>query len=144
MPDPVRGLAEMARVTRPGGVVAACVWDHAGGMGPLGLFWQAARELDPTVVDESRPPGTREGHLRQLFVEAGLREVAETTLTADLEHPDFDAWWAPFAGGCRAGRRLHGRPVPGRSGRTPRAAPRAASGLARSSSARAWAARGLV
>ena len=59
MTDPVRGISEMRRVTRPGGVVAACVWDHAGGMGPLGLFWQTARELDPTVVDESDLPGTR-------------------------------------------------------------------------------------
>ena len=49
MSDPLAGLAEMARVTRRGGVVAACVWDHAGGKGPLGLFWDAARELDPDV-----------------------------------------------------------------------------------------------
>lgn len=47
MSDPVVGLGEMARVTRGGGVVAACVWDHAGGRGPLGLFWEAAREIDP-------------------------------------------------------------------------------------------------
>jgi SAM-dependent methyltransferase len=99
MTDPVRGISEMRRVTRPGGVVAACVWDHAGGKGPLGLFWNTARELDPTVVDESDLPGTREGHLRRLFIDAGLRDVSDTTLAADLEHPDFDAWWEPFAGG---------------------------------------------
>jgi hypothetical protein len=68
-------------------------------MGPLGLFWHTARELDPTVVDESDLPGAREGHLGRLFVEAGLRDVTETSLAADLEHPDFDAWWEPFAGG---------------------------------------------
>jgi SAM-dependent methyltransferase len=99
MTDPVRGISEMRRVTRPDGVVAACVWDHAGGKGPLGLFWNTARELDPTVVDESDLPGTKEGHLRQLFMDAGLRDVSDTTLAADLEHPDFDAWWEPFAGG---------------------------------------------
>ena len=99
MTDPVGGISEMRRVTRPGGVVAACVWDHAGGLGPLGLFWNTARELDPNVVDESELPGTREGHLRRLFVEAGLRDVTETTFAADLEHPDFDSWWEPFAGG---------------------------------------------
>jgi SAM-dependent methyltransferase len=99
MTDPVRGISEMRRVTRPGGVVAACVWDHAGGKGPLGLFWDTARELDPTVVDESDLPGTREGHLRRLFIEAGLRDVSDTSIAADLEHPDFDAWWEPFAGG---------------------------------------------
>src|SRR6188472_135991 len=38
MADPLGGLAEMARVARPGGVVAACVWDHAGNKGPLGTF----------------------------------------------------------------------------------------------------------
>jgi len=99
MTDPVRGISEMRRVTRPGGVVAACVWDHAGGKGPLGLFWNTARELDPTVVDESDLPGTSEGHLRRLFIDAGLRDVSDTSIAADLEHPDFDAWWEPFAGG---------------------------------------------
>ena len=71
MTDPVGGISEMRRVTRPGGVVAACVWDHAGGMGPLGLFWNTARELDPAVVDESDLPGTGEGQLGRLFIEAG-------------------------------------------------------------------------
>src|SRR5688572_14220449 len=51
MSDPVAGLAEMARVTRSDGVVAACVWDHAGGQGPLSALWEAARALDPTVRD---------------------------------------------------------------------------------------------
>jgi ubiquinone/menaquinone biosynthesis C-methylase UbiE len=46
MRDPVAGLSEMARVTRLGGVVAACVWDYGGGRGPLSLFWRAARDLD--------------------------------------------------------------------------------------------------
>src|SRR3990170_4770350 len=59
MSDPVAGLAEMARVTRRGGVVAACVWDHGGDQGPLHLFWQAAREIDPDVDDESRLAGAR-------------------------------------------------------------------------------------
>ena len=67
MTDPVAGLREMARVTREDGVVAACVWDHAGGRGPLSLFWQAARELDPDVEDESQLAGAREGHLGRLF-----------------------------------------------------------------------------
>src|SRR5438128_355751 len=47
MTDPVAGLTEMPRVTRRDGVVAACVWDHGGSRGPLSLFWQAARELEP-------------------------------------------------------------------------------------------------
>jgi SAM-dependent methyltransferase len=99
MADPVGGIGEMRRVTRPMGVVAACVWDHAGGLGPLGAFWRAARELDPGVRDESDLPGARQGHLAELFVAAGLHDVTETSLVADLEHPSFDAWWQPFTEG---------------------------------------------
>jgi SAM-dependent methyltransferase len=99
MADPVRGLREMARVTRPGGVVAACVWDHGGRQGPLRFFWQAARELDPTVDDESRLAGVREGHLVELFTDAGLIEVEPATLEVRVEHPSFEEWWAPFTRG---------------------------------------------
>ncbi len=99
MADPVAGLAEMARVTMPGGVVAACVWDHAGGLGPLALFWRAVRDLDPSVHDESDLAGAREGHLAKLLAAAGLREIEESVLVADLEHPTFDAWWEPFTHG---------------------------------------------
>ena len=75
MADPVAGLREMGRVTRPGGVVAACVWDHAGERSPLASFWHAARELDPEVHDESDLAGAREGHLGELFAAAGLASV---------------------------------------------------------------------
>jgi SAM-dependent methyltransferase len=96
MADPVAGLREMARVTRKDGVVAACVWDHAGGQGPLSLFWQAARELDPEVEDESERAGTREGQLVELFEAAGLGEIEEGVLSVRVEHPSFEDWWEPF------------------------------------------------
>ena len=99
MPDPNKGLAEMGRVTRRGGVVAACVWDHAGDLGPLSLFWRPARDLDPQVDDESELPGVREGHLAELFEAAGLHEVEEAVLWVSLEHATFDAWWEPFTKG---------------------------------------------
>src|SRR5829696_1596201 len=96
MADPVAGLREMARVTRRDGVVAACVWDHAGGRGPLSPFWEAARELDPYVADESGLAGAREGHLTELLEAAGLREIDETHHTVRVEHPTFEEWWEPF------------------------------------------------
>ena len=96
MENPVAGLGEMARVTRQGGVVAACVWDHGGGHGPLSLFWEVARELDPEVEDESHLAGTREGDLAELFQAAGLHEIEDTALSVSVEHPTFDDWWEPY------------------------------------------------
>jgi SAM-dependent methyltransferase len=99
MSDPAAGVREMARVTRTGGVVAASVWDFGGGRGPLGPFWEAARELDPDVVDESVLAGARQGHLVELFRAAGLRDVEERQLAVTHDFDSFDAWWQPFTEG---------------------------------------------
>ncbi len=96
MSDPVAGLAEMARVTRASGVVAACVWDFAGEQAPISAFWQAARELDSGGADESGLAGARAGHLSELFEAAGLRRVEEATLSASVDYASFDEWWGPF------------------------------------------------
>ena len=113
--DPVGGLHEMGRVTRPGGTVAACVWDLGGGGGPLTAFWQAARDLDPEVVDESGLPGVNEGELALLCDEAGLTQVEETALTVTVRHETFDDWWVPYTLGVGpAGAHVQGLDEAGR------------------------------
>lgn len=97
--DPIAGVREMARVTRPDGVIAACVWDHASDRGPLGAYWNAARSLDPGVPDESFLPGVREGDLLELFRSAGLRDARQETIETTVEHPTFEEWWEPFTRG---------------------------------------------
>jgi hypothetical protein len=96
MSDPVADIAEMARVTTRGGVVATCVWDFDEGGSPLTPLWSAAAELDPDAPGESDLPGTRRGQLGSLFSDAGLNDVVETTITVGVEHPSFHDWWAPF------------------------------------------------
>jgi ubiquinone/menaquinone biosynthesis C-methylase UbiE len=95
MAEPVRGLSEMARVTRNGGVVAACVWDIAGDRAPITPYWQAAKALDSTTQDERRA-GAGEGQLPELFRQAGLEDVEETPLPVHVQHPTFEEWWLPF------------------------------------------------
>jgi SAM-dependent methyltransferase len=96
MADPVGGLREMARVTRLDGAVAACVWDYGGSQGPLGVFWEMALTLDPDAVDERALAGAREGHLAQLFAEAGLHDIESSVVWARVVHPTFDEWWEPY------------------------------------------------
>jgi len=96
MTDPIAGLREMARVARPGAVVAASVWDHGGGHGPLSVYWDVVRELEPDVYDESRLAGAREGHLAELFEAAGLQDVEEVSLAVDVRHETFEEWWEPY------------------------------------------------
>ena len=95
MDDPVAGLREMARVTRDGGVVAACVWDFTDG-GPIGPFWDAAQALDPEVETGSVCPGSRAGHLADLFRAAGIADIVDSAVAVDVEHATFEDWWEPF------------------------------------------------
>lgn len=96
MTDPIAGLGEMRRVTKPGGIVAACVWDYFSGGSPLSLFWEASRRLDPEVVTEGSLAGARKGELGEILRAAGLRDVVDSELIVRVEHPTFEDWWEPF------------------------------------------------
>jgi SAM-dependent methyltransferase len=101
--DPVAGLREMARVTRSGGAVAACVWDNAGGRGPLSPLWRTAREVDPDARDESGAPGARAGDLERLARQAGLVRVRPSEFTVAVPFATFDEWWSPLELGVGSG-----------------------------------------
>ncbi|HET9649601.1 MAG TPA: methyltransferase domain-containing protein [Microlunatus sp.] len=98
--DPATAAREMVRVVRPGGVVAACVWDFAEGMEMLRAFWDAALSLDPDAPDEARTLRFgRQGELSDLFAEAGLDQIMETVLTVGSSYTGVDELWAGFLGG---------------------------------------------
>jgi hypothetical protein len=93
------GLQEMARVTRPGGTVGACMWHVGGGMPMLDVFWDGARRVDPGVQGERHLPGTAAGDIVDRLRRAGLDGVEEDVVKAHAEYADFDDFWAPFLAG---------------------------------------------
>jgi SAM-dependent methyltransferase len=97
MRDPDQGVREMARVTRSGGTVAACMWDIAGGgMTMLRLFWDAVQQVTTGAAGERRMAGTSEGDIAERFRRAGLSDVVGGALTARAEYTGFDDFWEPF------------------------------------------------
>jgi len=103
MVDAPAGVREMARAVRPGGAVAACVWDYAGGMTLLRAFWDAAREVEPegaVRADEGvAMPFCREGDLEALWTAAGLRNVRGGSIDVDAAYRDFEDLWSPLPAG---------------------------------------------
>jgi SAM-dependent methyltransferase len=99
MQDADAGVREMARVTKPGGVVAACMWDTRDGMMMLRHFWTAAKQLDPGVSGEHVLVGTKEGALADLLAGAGLSDVEDGAISAQASYESFDDWWEPFTFG---------------------------------------------
>jgi SAM-dependent methyltransferase len=93
---------EMQRVTRPGGLVAAYVWDYSGQMEWLRHFWDAAVMLDPAakVLDEGeRFPTCRQEPLRDLFMVAGFSHVEAYPVDVPTRFTSFNDYWEPFL--CR-------------------------------------------
>lgn len=102
IPDAPRAVAEMRRVTRPGGVVAASQWDFAAGMPMLALFWEAASEVAPgeatreaarRCMEVAHPDGAA---LATLWREAGLGEVSAARQRIELPYAGFADYWQPF------------------------------------------------
>jgi SAM-dependent methyltransferase len=102
VPDPSRAVAEMARVVRPGGVVAVYVWDYGHMMQLMRYFWDAAVALNPAAVDLDegrRFPICKPEPLGDLFRGAGLQEVQVRSIDVATRFVDFDDYWSPFLGG---------------------------------------------
>ncbi len=95
MTDASAGIGEMARVTRPGGVVAVCFWDLAR-MQMLRRFWAGVADLAGAARGEVARLGSREGDLSALLGRAGLHDVHETTIAARASYSGFDDWWTPL------------------------------------------------
>jgi SAM-dependent methyltransferase len=101
--DAEAGVREMVRVTHPGGVVAACVWDYAGEMTLLRAFWDAAREVAPREAAD-RDEGVvmrwcRDGELAELWTSSGLKNVRSGALRVHATYADFADLWSPFPSG---------------------------------------------
>ena len=98
VPDAQKAVREMKRVTRPGGTIAAAVWDYGGGMEMLRAFWDAAIELQPgdAARDERHMPLCRRGELASLWRREGLREVVDDALSIETGFLSFEDFWTPF------------------------------------------------
>jgi SAM-dependent methyltransferase len=102
VPEPEVALAEMQRITRPNGAVAAYVWDYAGEMQLMRRFWDAATSLDERAheLDEGvRFPICKPDALEALFRRVGLRDVQTRAIDVATPFRDFEDYWTPFLGG---------------------------------------------
>ena len=114
MADPVAGLREMRRVTRAGGVVAACVWDHGGGQGPLTPFWQAVKTRIPARRTNPSSPGRARGTCGAVRGGGPARRRGHRASPSAVDYASFEDWWEPYTPGSgrrartwrRSGRRI--------------------------------------
>lgn len=103
VPDPIKAVREMARVTRPGGIVCAYVWDVPGGGLPNTPI---AVELRKEGIEITLPPSSAISPLdalADLFVTAGLEDVETRSFEARRTFQDFDDWWGATVGSMLAG-----------------------------------------
>lgn len=98
--DAPAAVDEMIRVVVPGGRVSACTWELGRNMEMFGVFWEAARTVDPAVRDEAgriRFGGT--GEIVTLFEGRGLLDVVESELRVSARYRDFEEYWLGFGPG---------------------------------------------
>jgi len=96
IPESEKAAAEMRRVTRPGGMLAACTWERSG-VELSSIFWEETVRLDPDAEARSRGPGrlNREGQLGALWRSQGMQNVEETVLDMQMNFSSFDDFWQP-------------------------------------------------
>jgi ubiquinone/menaquinone biosynthesis C-methylase UbiE len=103
VPESQQAVAEMRRVVKPGGVVAATVWDSYGGMPWMRMFWDTAVALFPSATpartENLFKPMSRPGEMQAVFTQAGLAEVTDTALMIRMQYEKFEDLWAPHAAG---------------------------------------------
>lgn len=103
VPESGKAIAEMARIVRPGGVVAAAVWDHYGGMPAMRMMVDTAAMLSEGGRQMRArycfQPMMQPGEMKRAFVEQGLANVTETELMVRMDYQSFDDFWAPIAAG---------------------------------------------
>src|SRR5437763_1013190 len=100
--EPERAAREMMRVTRPGGVVAAAVWDFFGGHTFSRMLLDTAAPLDPDAAAlraKHCSPITRPGELAALWKSMSLREVQQGEITVRMDFGSFADLWEPWLGG---------------------------------------------
>ncbi|MGZ5787688.1 MAG: class I SAM-dependent methyltransferase [Ramlibacter sp.] len=110
VPDPAKGVAEMVRVTRAGGVVGAYAWDILGGGFPLAAL---GREMRAMGVPPSLPPSVEAAgidNLRTLWTGAGLESVETREITVARTFEDFEEVWATSLLGATIGPKIKAMP----------------------------------
>jgi ubiquinone/menaquinone biosynthesis C-methylase UbiE len=96
LPDAARAVAEMHRVVRPGGTVAAAVWDTYGGQPHIRMMWDITAVLDPDLERPLFRPMAAPGEMADAYRALGLRNVEQTSLMIRVEFSSFEDYWSPF------------------------------------------------